>query len=411
MNEQVTRFSDNQDFTPNQASTIYRHSQLSKLATDEFISDVRRRKRNVDDFCSDLYSLKAEEARSLLYIENILMNESWENINFDNDDYKSLLILKLKEYPSPIDRCNELIHWKTQNFLPESYLSWFNNDLRCSLFLASLVENLLTSSAYKGRAELIAGIETILRFEIHMFNASYYDNLPQYQIDLQHTGDWKTRYLLEVKSIYLKNRTESKDLKWIDASNSEQLEWIYSYLDKNQYIALKGVFFPETDEEKYDLICTSLDRLSNVERPDIGTKNKKGFSLRSYTLFSMKKAWEGQKHYAIKKISDDDLSVKIYRKNLNKLEILTARSDLTVNKLLNKLLEDEYDRVDKVRCQTTIVSTDRDLEESVNMLVPIEQEEIVEVESNKKAGLRKQREAIMGYKKKQPYILKPFRSL
>ncbi|WP_182407558.1 hypothetical protein [Psychrobacter sp. GP33] len=403
MNGQVTRLSGNQDFTPNQASISYRHSQLSKLVTDEYISDVRRGKRNVDDFYSDLYSLKAEEARSLLYIENFLINKSWENIDFDNDDYRNLLILRLKEYRFPIDRYNELIHWKIQNFLPESYLSWFNNDLRCSLFLASLVENLLTSSAYKGRAELIAEIEALLRLYIHMFNTSYYNNLPQYQTGLQqHSGDWKTVCLLNVKSIYLKNRTESKDLKWIDASNSEQLEWIYSYLDKNKYIALKGVFFPETDEEKYDLICTSLDRLSNVESNDIGTKNKKGFSLRSYTLFSMKKAWDGQKQYAIKKPSDDDFSVKIYKKNRNKLEMLAARSDLTVNKLLNKLLEDEYDRVDEVRCQTTIVSTDRYLEESVNMLVPIEQEEIVEVESNKKTSLRKQREAIMGYKKSSP---------
>lgn len=401
MNGQVTRFSDDQDFTPNQASITYSQSQFLKLETDECIRNVRRRRRNVEVFYSDLHSLKAEEARSLLYIENFLINRSWENIHFDNDDYKSLLISKLEEYSSPIDRCNELIHYKIQNVLPETYLRWFNNDLRCSLFLASLVENLLTSSAYKGRAELIAQIETLLRRDIHMFNTSYYNNLPQYQIGLPpRSGDWKTVYLLDVKSIYLKNRTESKDLKWIDASNSEQLEWIYSYLDKNQYIALKGVFFPETDEEKYDLICTSLDRLSNVESPYIGTAKKKGFSLRNYTVFSMKKAWDGQKHYAIKKSSDDDLSVKIYRKNLNKLEILTARSDLTVNKLLNKLLEDEYDRVDEVRCQTTIVSTDRDLEESVNMLVPIEQEEIVEVESNKKASLRKQREALMGYKKK-----------
>ena len=141
----------------------------------------------------------------------------------------------------------------------------------------------------------------------------------------------------------MKNRTQDKDLRWLKSSDDEQVEWAYSYLYNatNESILLQGIFFPETIEEKYELILAHLDMLSNIERPYIGTKEKKGFSERSYTLYSMKKAWDGQKHYSQKKQVENG-SIKIYKKNQDKLEALMAYSGFTANKMINRSIEQMY---------------------------------------------------------------------
>ena len=93
----------------------------------------------------------------------------------------------------------------------------------------------------------------------------------------------------------MKNRTENYD--WIEHTNDKTIDWIYKYLSRkgHEHIILKGIFFPENNQEKYELILASLDVLSNVADPSIGTKIKKYFSQRAYVLYSMKKAWDGWK--------------------------------------------------------------------------------------------------------------------
>ncbi|MGP5632200.1 hypothetical protein, partial [Psychrobacter celer] len=138
--------------------------------------------------------------------------------------------------------------------------------------------------------------------------------------------------------------TENKELKWLDASNHEQIEWACDYLEKNKYTILKGVFFPETIEEKYELILASLDRLSNIESDDIGTEKNKGYSLRSYVLFSIKKAWDGQKQYDAKRKTNDGI-INIYKKNQERLDELAKKNNVTANKLINKYIEDAHKKM------------------------------------------------------------------
>lgn len=342
MDGQLTRLPNNRNYPFDQASMLYSQSQFLRLMTDEYIKDIKSGKRRIEDFYKSLKKLSTGDARSLLYISNYLSNKSFENINYDDDDYKNLLIIQLKDWHMPIERYNFLIEFKAKNILPEDYLEWFKNDLRCSLFLMSLIQNVVSNAAYKGGKELTARTTNFIKYHIAVFNHHAADFVDREIIATD--GDLKVKILLSVKATYLKGRTENKELKWLDVSNHEQIEWACDYLEKNKYIILKNVFFPETIEEKYELILASLDRLSNIESDDIGTEKNKGYSLRSYVLFSIRKAWDGLKQYDAKRKTNDGI-INIYKKNQERLDELAKKNNVTANKLINKYIEDAHKKM------------------------------------------------------------------
>lgn len=327
-----------------QATGQYIFSKVSRFITDEYIRDVKNNKRAIEDFYKELSKIDVNDAKALLYVENNLQGKSLESILFDSHDYINLLTRCLKSSDNPLQKFNNLIYHKISNFLPEEYLGWFKNDLRCSLFLAHLIKHLIVHSAYKGRRELIEVVSGFLRFNIYMFNHEYSQNMPKYSLHYDRVGEQKTVSILFVKSIYMKNRLE--DFDWIEPENDQMIDWVYKYLSRknHEHIILKGVFFPENTQEKYELILASLDVLSNIEDPSIGTKSKKGFSQRDYVLFSMKRAWDGQKQYDSKsEVSEGN--IKIYKKNQVKLEALMDFSGFTANKMINTSIEQIYEQL------------------------------------------------------------------
>lgn len=337
MNGQLTKLPNDNDNNFDKKSIVYSQSKLLMLITDEYINAIKSGRKSIEDFYKSLHSLSVHDAKSLLYLENVLTNKSSENLEYDNNDYRNLLISRLKIWQSPIDRYNFLIQRKAESQLPEKYLEWFKDDLRCALVLTSLISHLLSNEAYKGKEELINAITDFLRYNIVDFNTSM--NSSYFKKTIK-SGDWKVSYLLPFKSAYLKKRIQDRDLKWLKSFDDEQVEWAYNYLDsvKGKSILLQGIFFSETIEEKYELILAHLDMLSNIESPDIGTEKNKGFSERSYTIYSMKKAWEGQKNYSQKKQIDNG-QIKIYKKNQDKLKALMTFSGFTANQIINKSIE------------------------------------------------------------------------
>lgn len=93
---QLTRLPDNQNYPFDQASMIYSQSQFLKLMTDDYIKEIKSGRRHIDEFYKSLQKLSTADARSLLYISNSLLDKSSENIIYDDDDYKNLLIKQLE---------------------------------------------------------------------------------------------------------------------------------------------------------------------------------------------------------------------------------------------------------------------------------------------------------------------------
>lgn len=357
MDQQVTVM--NNDIF-DEASVKYANSQLLRYVTEEYIKDVRRNRRSIEDFFLALRNLSNHDAKSLLYVKNFLENKSWENISFDSDDYKNLLIDYLRSHQAPLQEYNDLIYYKIKNHLPEDYLGWFKNDLRSSIFLASLIERLLNREAFKGRSELIARISSYLRYDIDMFNNYYSRYLPDYERIVHIRGDWRIIHILSVKSTYLRNRTNEKDMEWLKVSNKEQIEWAYNYLNnvKRPYIILKDIFFPDTVRDKYDLILASLDRLSNRENSDVlclelassfkanpkevDTRSKRN-TERGHVIKNMKKAWETLNQDSSN--SKGKLVLTINDKNRKRLYALAKNAKQTPNKFINSAIEDTYNQI------------------------------------------------------------------
>ena len=106
---QLTRLPDNQHYPFDQGSMEYHNSQYLRTMSDLYIKSIRSGTKRIEDYFKELDKMSVTDAKSLLYTYNILLNKSWENINYDNDDYKNLLIKELKTWSSPIDKFNELL--------------------------------------------------------------------------------------------------------------------------------------------------------------------------------------------------------------------------------------------------------------------------------------------------------------
>lgn len=134
MSGKVTVLHNSQDFHFDEASMRYYSSQMLRTMADLHKKGIVSGVKRIEDFYTELRKISVTDARSLLYINRIKTGRSWENINYDDDDYKNLLIKELKIWTSPIDKFNELVDIKIEYVLPKSYLDWFRSDLRCSLF-------------------------------------------------------------------------------------------------------------------------------------------------------------------------------------------------------------------------------------------------------------------------------------
>lgn len=349
VDRQLSTYNDAKDLSSEGYNANDKSELLSKAAVSESIKDFKNERRSRDSFFSFLKKISDREAMSLLHAREMLDNNSRKLKILNIDDYKILLIDYLYRHHNPIEEYTTLLRYKSKNFLPETYISWFQDNLRHSLFLAYLIESPLKDQAYTGKSELLELVITYLLYNINSFDHSYRRTLPTYNTFITwEAANGIATGIIHAKSIYLKNRIENRHTKWIDVNNPNQINWIYDYLDRadSQHIILKDTFFPESIEEKYELILASLDVLSNVESPEIGTENKKGFSSRNYVLYSMKKAWDGQKQYVTKsKVSEG--SIKIYKKNQAKLDKLIAFSGFTAQKMINNSIEQMYDQLIK----------------------------------------------------------------
>ena len=358
----------------NQNSTNYRASAFDKLNVELDIKDIKYDHKIREQFNSTINQIDIHSAKILLNIENFLVDESWDNIKYDDVDYVNLLQLYLSEYTDPMQRFNDLIKYKTEYLLSDHYIKWFGSDLRRSLFVASLFERSLKSKKYQGEIELLEAVSDHVRYKHPIYNFQY--KLPTYQLvsHIDFKEDIKSRHIELIKSTYFDNCVSDKDVKWIVPSDAEQIEWAYDYLEKEKrrekekqnkkdgciaedeerdeennideggneesYIPLKRVFFPQNTQEKYELILATIDRISNVENPPFSTNASGSYSERAYVLHKMQNAWNSRKGPSDKVISSNEVTVKLSKKSRDRLNKLPGNSKAEIDKFINKCIEE-----------------------------------------------------------------------
>ena len=340
----------------NQKSKNCENPAFDKLNVELDIKDIKYDHKMREQFDLKLNQIDSKSAKTLLLIKDYLVNESWLITKYDDDDCVDYIQYYFRGFEFPIDEYDRLIHFKSRHLLPEVYINWFRNNLRRSLFLASLIEKKFEKESYQGELELLEAIYNYLRYEPIRFNRLY--NLPEYQFTAYEDSDkkFKNRHIQLVELIYFNNCVSGKDVKWIIPSDAEQIEWVYDYLEKEKrrekekqnkkyeeeesYIPLKRVFFPQNTQEKYELILATIDRISNVENPPFSTNASGSYSERAYVLHKMQNAWSSRKGPSDKALSTNEVTVKLSKKNRDTLNRFAGNSKAEIDKFINKCIEE-----------------------------------------------------------------------
>ncbi|AGP50133.1 hypothetical protein PSYCG_00045 (plasmid) [Psychrobacter sp. G] len=352
MSRQIRTLNDDRVETLSEIDYMELRQRVAKAYADDSVLKLENELKTYRDFSSIIMSLDNDDARALLYSYEELVNDSTYFKNIDKEDYKNLLLYRLKSDCNSVDLYNDIIMHKAKYHTPVDYLTWFKDDLRSSIFLASTLEESLRFKISKGGSELQQRIYDLLRFDIDSFNNGY--KMPRYDLDYEFTEEDRRLYALEyVKFQYLNSLAKPKDISWIDTKNSVQINKIYTQLDKMGLIPLKTSFLPISLQDKYSLILVSLDRLLDLKSTK-GKRNTGSVQLsRNKVVAKLKKNWQ-QKLIDDRNSADKLIEVKIYKTNHQKMIELLEHEQKTPNQLVNGYIEQEYNRIFSGNLQTNV---------------------------------------------------------
>lgn len=351
MNEQLKNKSYNNiesdessNYTIFETSTVrYFGTQQLSYISEDFLKRAYKQKYLFKKFFKVIEGMSESDAKSLYLIRSFLVNDSWEMRQNNSNSYAELLAKHLRSCREPLETFNAIIYYKLNYCVEDSYFKWFEKDLRSALYVAYLARSQLRMSVFKGKKDLINNLVEILKYNIHVFNGSYQNYLPECNIKKDINGEEKLAHIEFVKYIYLKNKTCENDIKWIDPSNRKQIEWMYDYLNKTPNgIILENIFFPESINEKYQQILATLDLLSNVYDEKLGPENNKGWSCRCYIISSLKNAWKSQLNYNKNKYPIEERYVKILKRNYEILDKIIDEGDLTEIQVINEYISNYH---------------------------------------------------------------------
>ena len=301
-------------------------------------------KRN--DIYRRVKKLGVDSAKQLLFYESILINNSRFFINFDEEDTYHFLTDQIMLQPDPISRLDYLVSTKTYGSIPDSFLNWFSNDLRAGIYFSSFVSFDWFDGSLYGEAEFLYWIKSIIK--VSKLTVENNINIDINISNNQYLRENNIKNLVLMKKNYLNTRTKIKKIKWLDEADAEQIDWAYEYLIDNGIVIFNGNFFPETVKDKYNVVLAKID-LANDEKIEYSVSNGKNtltFTQRGFCIYKMRKAWNSILGTRKKAEQKDKRSITVNQSNYDKLLKLGAHYDLTTsNKVINKLITDEYDRI------------------------------------------------------------------
>ena len=345
----------NQSFIP-KSVLEYAESKWLRMCIDAYLKGTKKHIDTLDNLYKGIAELSVEDAKSLLIFELRLSGNFDKILQYDDDDLKNLLAFQIKSYADPIHRFNLLIDTKIKNILPDAYIAWFKNDLRASLYLVGLMQNTLEKNRIvkKGSEEFLTYINDYIRFNAYGYISQIQSSIPSMAHSFTEnpmsyqSGNGAIDVMLGLKDLYLNNITPTKEVKWIDRTNDEQIQYLYERLIKQGVLILNKNFSPNSTEEMYYLILASFDSLSNrTGSSAIREERHKDSSARQFVLSLVEKSWKAVDKRADKSELGMSSNIIVYKKNESKLDSLVSKGSTTASKLINKLIIEEYDKTFK----------------------------------------------------------------
>lgn len=299
-----------------------------------------------DEVYKKVKRLDVDSVKQFLLYESIIDGSFRFFINFDEADAYNLLIDKLIKLDDPIGKIDYLASLKTDISIPNSLLNWFSEDLRAGLYFASFIDLASFSNYFYGGVEFLYWMKSIIKVSILAMEE---DGRISIKIDLLETlREENIKNLMIMKVNYLQNRTKYNQMDWFDERDDEQVHWGYNYLSERKIILFDSIFYAKTVSDDYNLVLASIDVLPNSikEHTVPNGVNKLNFTRRELLVYKMHRAWNSILSTRKKTEQKSKRSITVNQSNYDKLLKLGTHHDLTTsNKVINKLITDEYDRI------------------------------------------------------------------
>ncbi|MGM8898675.1 MULTISPECIES: hypothetical protein [unclassified Psychrobacter] len=295
-----------------------------------------------EDIYKKVKKIDIEAVKQFLFYDYLSIGRVKLFYDFDDDDAYNLLTDHLLTNSSPFQKLDYLVSLKTYSSIPNSFLNWFASDLRAGLYFSAYVDTEFVQDCFYGGIEFLYWIKSIIKIS-NLEVEKHITIRPNLNTD-QSLKEINIGNLNMMKRRYLNRRTPSKKIDWINLEDVEQIQWGYNYLDDRKNLVLSSIFFPKTIKDKYNLILASIDI---ADDNDFEYKVPNGdkellFTARGYLIYKMRRAWDSILSTRKKAEDKSKRVVTITQKNYKILIKLSLHQKLSLNKMVNKLIEDEY---------------------------------------------------------------------
>lgn len=212
-----------------------------------------------------LENLSINDAKQLIHIYKRWNNQPLNFYYQSEDDILINLTTIVSSLQNPTYQLQELFKAKIQFLLPTDLHKWIENDLSAMLFFVAIISNSLTNKAFLGGEEFKSYFMNFIQFNV----IQHIDGITKYtpieftnSFDLQY---WMNEYE-EYKRWYLSEITPESSYKWLKKCEDEQLDSLIANLSEKELLILKGIFYPQTKEDKIALLIASLNAISKMPK-------------------------------------------------------------------------------------------------------------------------------------------------
>lgn len=295
-----------------------------------------------DDVLKKIKKIEANTVKQLLFYESLLTRRPKVFFDFDNDDAYNFLTDQMLTYPNIFQQLDYLISIKTYSSISDSFLTWFSDDLRAGLYFSSYVDLEWYQDCFYGGTEFLHWIKSIIKTST-LEIGNHISIKPNFDTN-QNLRESNIRNLNIIKRKYLNDRTRPNKIDWFDLEDTEQVKWGYDYLDEREKITLNGTFFPKTTKDKYNLVLASIDISDDkkVKYTVPNGENELAFTERGYFIYKMRRAWNSILTTRKKSEKKSKRIITVTPNNYDILLKLSSYQKLSTDKMVNKLIEDEY---------------------------------------------------------------------
>lgn len=299
-----------------------------------------------DDIYKKVKKLSVDSVKQLLFYESIMMNNIRLFINFDEEDAYNFLTDQLNLQSDPISKLDHLVSIKTYGSIPDSFLNWFSDDLRAGLYFSSFVNLEWFQDSFYGETEFLNWIKSIIKVSKLTIEGSISIS-PNVSTD-QNLKETNIKSLSQMKKMYLSNQTKTRKMKWFDETDANQVSWAYDYLYDRDKIIFKGVFFPKTVKDKYNLVLASIDIADDTDEkfPVPNGANTLTLTQRGLFIYKMHRAWDSILSTRKKVENKSKRSITVNQSNFESLSKMSSYYKLTPTKMINKLIDNEFSLID-----------------------------------------------------------------